>query len=65
MHAATIIISIQVDEFCKVVTVRHLNFPSAEVFVVWEWNWLSLVETPPPAAESILAHDQSISAPNH
>lgn len=62
---ATIIIFIQVDELCKVVTVRYLNFSSTEVFVVWKWNWFSLFETPPPAAVTTLAHDQSISAPNH
>ena len=41
MYATT---AIQIDEFCKVVTVRHLNFPSdAEAFVVWEW--LSAVQS--------------------
>ena len=31
---------IQVDEFCKVVTIAHLRFPTEDALVVWEWHWL-------------------------
>lgn len=31
------------EEFCKVVTVKHLSFPSEDVLVVWNWDWLTLL----------------------
>ena len=47
--------SSQVEEFCKVVTIKHLQFPTEDALIVWEWQWLNLE---PPVSRSLTSSPQ-------
>lgn len=33
----------QVEEFCKSAPAYHLNHPEEGVYIVWKWNWASIM----------------------